>query len=334
MRGRRNALKQAGRWLLGKPVELDELGAFVTIQKLFSQAVNTEITRRQAQAMEEFCKFLQEPIPDKFILEPCNSVGVLLHWKALLLIAASLTEEERGYWRKTFQAPEDAELQDVQPAVQQRINPEAFDSHFHLDRTLREMFLPSHGTLNDILQQAPVDEDKRISLVGAVAVYCDPITYPSESYLDRMPEHISVGIGFHPKHARNSVARIDEGVRQLRRLLRHPRVVDFGEVGLDHSEPLKYWAYQVELLEKVLPYLEDRHVLVIHCRGLKGDCETGAFLLLLHFLKKNVKPHQQMHLHCFTGSSYVLDRCLEDILWIHQQSEIIQSASDCSTVQN
>ena len=64
------------------------------------------------------------PIPDKFILEPCNSVGVLLHWKALLLIAASLTEEERGYWRKTFQAPEDAELQDVQPAVQQRINPE------------------------------------------------------------------------------------------------------------------------------------------------------------------------------------------------------------------
>ena len=169
MRGRRNALKQAGRWLLGKPVELDELGAFVTIQKLFSQAVNTEITRRQAQAMEEFCKFLQEPIPDKFILEPCNSVGVLLHWKALLLIAASLTEEERGYWRKTFQAPEDAELQDVQPAVQQRINPEAFDSHFHLDRTLREMFLPSHGTLNDILQQAPVDEDKRISLVGAVA---------------------------------------------------------------------------------------------------------------------------------------------------------------------
>ena len=177
MRGGRNALKQAGRWLLGKPVELDELGACVTIQKLFSQADNTEITRRQAQAMEEFCKFLQEPIPDKFILEPCNSVGVLLHWKAVLFIAASLTEES-GYWRKNLLAPEGAELQDVQPAVQQRINLQAFDSHFHLGRTLREMFLPPHGTLNDILQQALVDEDKRISLVGAVATYCDPITLP------------------------------------------------------------------------------------------------------------------------------------------------------------
>ena len=88
-------------------------------------------------------------------------------------------------------------------------------------------------------------------------------------------------------------------------------MIAFGEVGLDLTEPLKYWAYQVELLEKVLPYLEDRHVLVIHCRGMIGDCGTEAFLLLLHFLKKNVRQHQQIHLHCFTGNSYVLDRWLE-----------------------
>ena len=135
-------------------------------------------------------------------------------------------------------------------------------------------------------------------------------TYPTERFLDRMPEHIGVGIGFHPRHARNSRSSIDEGVRQLRRLLRHPRVIA-GEVGLDHTEPLKYWAYQVELLEKVLPYLEDRHVLLIHCRGMIGDCGTEAFLLLLHFLKKNVRQHQQIHLHCFTGNSYVLGRWLE-----------------------
>lgn len=311
LRGRRNALKQAGRWLLGRPVELDELVAFVIVQKLLSHADNTEVTRRQEAAMQEFCKFLQEPIPDKFILEPCNSVGVLLHWKALLLIVASLAEEERDYWRKTFQAPEDAELQEVQPEISERVHPEAFDSHFHLDRTLHEMFLPAQGTLDDILQQAPVDEDKKISLVGAVAIYCDPRTFPSERYLQQMPEHISVGIGLHPKHAKKSVARVNEEVRQLQRLLRHPRVVAFGEVGLDHSEPLKYWAYQIELLEKVLPYLEDRHVLVIHCRGMHGDCGTEAFLLLLHFLKKYVRPHQPLHLHCFTGNSYVLDRWLE-----------------------
>ena len=281
---RRNALKQAGRWLMGRPVELDELVAFVTVQKLLSITDNSEITQRQEAAMQEFCKFLCEPIPDQFVLEPCNSVGALLHWKALLLVAASLTEEERDYWRENFKAPSDTELQ-KQQIVQQRVIPEAFDSHFHLDRTLRDMFLPADGTVDDILQQAPVDDDKRISLVGAIAIYCDPDTYPTERFLDRMPEHIGVGIGFHPRHARNSRSSIDEGVRQLRRLLRHPRVIAFGEVGLDHTEPLKYWAYQVELLEKVLPYLEDRHVLLIHCRGMIGDCGTEAFLLLLHFLK-------------------------------------------------
>ena len=240
---RRNALKQAGRWLMGRPVELDELVAFVTIQKLLSITDNSEITQRQEAAMQEFCKFLCEPIPDQFVLEPCNSVGALLHWKALLLVAASLTEEERDYWRENFKAPSDTELQ-KQQIVQQRVIPEAFDSHFHLDRTLRDMFLPADGTVDDILQQAPMDDDKRISLVGAIAIYCDPDTYLTERFLDRMPEHIGVGIGFHPRHARNSRSSIDEGVRQLRRLLRHPRVIAFGEVGLDHTEPLKYWAWR------------------------------------------------------------------------------------------
>lgn len=306
--GRRNALKQAGRWLLGRPVELDELVAFVTVQKLLSQTDNTEVTQRQEVAMQEFCKFLHEPIPEKFLLEPCSSIGALLHWKALLLIAASLTEEERGYWRKNFCAPEE----NVQaPVIQQRRIPEAFDSHFHLDRTLRDMFLPASGSVDDILQQAPMEEEKRISLVGGVVIYCDPDTYPSQRFLDRLPEHISVGIGFHPKHASNTHTRIEDGFHQLRRLLRHPRVVALGEVGLDHSVPMRYWAYQVELLEKVLPCLEDRHVLVIHCRGMKGDCGTEAFLLLLHYLKKHVRPNQPIHLHCFTGNSYVVGRWLE-----------------------
>lgn len=306
--GRRNALKQAGRWLLGRPVELDELVAFITVQKLLNQTDNTEVTQRQETAMQEFCKFLHEPVPEKFMLEPCSSVGALLHWKALLLIAASLTEEERSYWKKNFLAPEE-NLE--APVVRRRSIPEAFDSHFHLDRTLRDMFLPASGSVDDILQQAPMEEEKRISLVGGVVIYCDPDTYPSQRFLDRLPEHISVGIGFHPKHASNTRIRIEDGFHQLRRLLRHPRVVALGEVGLDHSVPMKYWSHQVELLEKVLPCLEDRHVLVIHCRGMKGDCGTEAFLLLLHYLKKQVRPNQPMHLHCFTGNSYVVGRWLE-----------------------
>ena len=75
---------------------------------------------------------------------------------------------------------------------------------------------------------------------------------------------------------------------------------------------MKYWAFQVELLEKVLPLFEDRHVLVIHCREMEGDaCDTEAFLLLLYFLRKFVRSQQPIHLPCFTGNRYVLEKCLE-----------------------
>ena len=315
LRGRRNALNQATRWLLGRPASLDELVAFLVVQKLFSVADNTEFTSRQIASMTELCNFLHEPVPQRFELSPCNSVGVLVHWKALLLIAASLEKEERQYWLNTFQSPDSIEVMDVEEdaaeIAPQRVYPEAFDAHFHLDRTLRDLGLPACGSLEDILRAVPVDEEKRVTVAGAVAIYCDPKTYPSERGLVDLPDYISVGIGFHPKHAKNSIQRVNDEAQQLRRLLRHPRVVAFGEIGLDHSEPMKYWAYQVELLEKVLPALEDRHVLVIHCRGMDGDCGTEAFLLLLYFLRRYVRSHQPIHLHCFSGNQYVLERWLE-----------------------
>ena len=74
--------------------------------------------------MEEFCKFLREPVPAKFVMQPCNSPALLLHWKALILIAASLEEEEREYWRSNFQAPEDVEMQEVQQMPTVRVDPD------------------------------------------------------------------------------------------------------------------------------------------------------------------------------------------------------------------
>ena len=34
-------------------------------------------------------------------------------------------------------------------------------------------------------------------------------------------------------------------------------------------------------------------------------------MLLLHFMKKKVRSFQPIHMHCFTGNQYVLDRWLE-----------------------
>ena len=292
-------------------MNLDQLLDFVVVQKMLSPMDNTTISDRQEIAMQEFCAFIGEPIPDQFVMVPCNSPAILLHWKALLLIAASLDEDEREYWKANFQSPDAVEEQDADIAAPVHTVPEAFDSHFHLDRTLRDMKLSSEGCLEDVLANAPVDEDKKINLVGSVAIYCDPRTYPTDRYLQNLPGDQLVGLGFHPKHSKYSESRIRDEIRQFRRLVCHPRIIAFGEVGLDHSVPMKYWAFQVDLLKELLPFLEDRHVLVIHCRGMAGDCGTEAYLLLLHFLKKSVRTHHRIHLHCFTGNKYVLERWLE-----------------------
>ena len=104
------------------------------------------------------------------------------------------------------------------------------------------MNLPFHGSFLDILTNDPVDEDNEINLVGSVAIYCDPRTYPTKRCLQQMPSHMSVGIGSHTKPsvgigshtkpARNSEARIDDEVRRFHRIIRHRGVIAFGEVGI------------------------------------------------------------------------------------------------------
>ena len=294
-----NALNQAGRWLVGRPVTLEELVEFIRIQNMFNLARNSQITDRLMPAMGEFCQFNRVVVPRSFVIDLCNSIGVLLHWRVLMLIVSMLSDEQRDIWRKAFKTPE------------QPTHPEVFDSHFHLDQTLSQLRLSRNGSLEDIIQRVPVDDRKKITLVGTVAIYCDQDTYSADVKLRELPSSIMVGAEIHPRHARNRASHIEADVRHLRRLLQHPRVIALGEVGLDHTEPIESWASQVKLLEKVFPLIKDRHVLVIQCHGMDGDCCTEAFMLLLHFMKKRVRSFQPIHQHCFTGNQYVLDRWLE-----------------------
>ena len=64
-------------------------------------------------------------------------------------------------------------------------------------------------------------------------------------------------------------------------LLRQPRVVALGEVGIDHTEPPHRWHRQLQILEKVLPMVQPEQVVVFHCRGMTDDDGAEAYLLLL-----------------------------------------------------
>jgi len=88
-------------------------------------------------------------------------------------------------------------------------------------------------------------------------------------------------------------------------LLKSTRVKAVGEVGLDHSVNEKEWAYQMELMRKVLPLVSGK-VLVLHCRGIRGDNGMEVHLLLLHLLK-GLPKEQKIHLHAFMGTPLVME---------------------------
>ena len=311
------ALEQAARWLLGRPATVDDLLSFLRMQQLLADVAGSVVSAKQKAAMFGMCLQVKASPPQEFNLVEPNSPGVLVHWKVVLLIAATLSPEERGYWRANFSSVQvdqgEPEAADATACGLGRVIPIVIDSHFHLDRTLGRLRLPANGTLRDILQAVPVPPSEQVSVTRSVAVYCDPKTYPSPERLLYLEEGIAVAVGIHPRHASSlKKDRLTGVLETLKPLLDHPRVKAVGEVGLDRTEPVEAWSSQLMLLERVLPLLKDGQVLVLHCRGVDGDCGTEAFLQFLCFTQKYVRPHQRIHLHCFTGNQYVVDRWLKE----------------------
>ena len=112
----------------------------------------------------------------------------------------------------------------------------AIDSHFHLDRTLAALGLSPKGSLEDALRATSVDEGEEITIGGAVAVYCDPSTFPSVKTLKKFSDGLVVAVGVHPKNVSQAS---DAHVHTLQALLKTTRVRALGEIGLDRSAPPK-----------------------------------------------------------------------------------------------
>ncbi|XP_033728831.1 uncharacterized protein LOC117317969 [Pecten maximus] len=299
LRGRKEALLQAAVWLLRRAVDnLDDLVEYVEMQHLLTtSSEKLSFSDCQIVGMRAFCGYLSVPCPDNFTLEPVNSVAVLLHWKVLLLIAARIPATEREYWRTLFPAPEEVGTR----------TPRAFDAHFHLDRTLKAMGLRLDSTFQSVLDGTRMDKGKEVIVAGTCASFCDPETYPTTDSLKTLPADMEVAVGVHPKK-RYSSSELDRVIRKLKDLVRQRRVTAVGEVGVDHSVPPEQWPQQLVMLEKILPLVEPRHVLVLHCRGMSGDSGAEAYLLLLHYVKKAVPEDQRIYLHCFNGDSYVREQ--------------------------
>ena len=83
--------------VLGRTALLEDLQTFLRMQRLLNTVQDSEVSAVQRQAMEGMCHNINVGLPHSFNLAMANSPGVLVHWKVLLLISATLNEEEREY---------------------------------------------------------------------------------------------------------------------------------------------------------------------------------------------------------------------------------------------
>ena len=122
------------------------------MQKHLAGVVGSEVSAKQKAGMFGMC--LKASPRHEFNLAQPNSPGVLVHWKVVLLIAATPSPEKRGYWIANSSVQMDQGEPEAANATACGLGqgiPIIIDSHFHLDRTLSRLRLPANGTLRDIL---------------------------------------------------------------------------------------------------------------------------------------------------------------------------------------
>ncbi|KAH3782069.1 hypothetical protein DPMN_159980 [Dreissena polymorpha] len=126
---------------------------------------------------------------------------------------------------------------------------ESMDSHFHLDRLCARIGISPVNFAEAIRRVRP---EENVGLNGAVAVWCDPSTYPTKCQVSQ---------------------------------LRKKKVVGLGEVGLDGTkgepELQRRTLDEALTLRKARPHL----VLVLHCRPGPLENITSAYNKLFYRCK-------------------------------------------------
>jgi hypothetical protein len=118
------------RWLLGAQRSLPDLVTYLDSMGATRDIipVNDVVLR---QAMTDFCSVLRAPVPEDLSLKPSgNGITALLHWRALIVLMSTLEKHQEESLKQQFSLSPEELLLLPQP-------PRAFDSHCHLDRTMR-----------------------------------------------------------------------------------------------------------------------------------------------------------------------------------------------------
>jgi TatD DNase family protein len=165
------------------------------------------------------------------------------------------------------------------------------DSHCHLDYDVFQT------DFDDMLMRAKDNHIDYMMTIGVELSKMPNIIRIAEKY-----PHIFATAGIHPHEADNAPT---DTAQQLRLLTQHPKIVGIGETGLDyfyeHSDIVqqkKSFQIHIEIAQETgLP-------LIIHTRDAEQDT--------VNMLQQSQKQHDfKFLIHCFTGTQYLADACLE-----------------------
>lgn len=166
------------------------------------------------------------------------------------------------------------------------------------------MLIDSHTHI----QVSQFDHDREETLQRAtdagvthiLIIGIDPDTSLAAVDLAEKYNHLYATVGMHPHNAVNFTSDV---LSTFRDLLRHPKVIALGEIGLDYYRDLSPRNTQKDVFEKQLDLAEETGMpIIIHNRDAYDD--------ILPILEKR-KGKLRGVLHCFTGDVERMQKSLD-----------------------
>lgn len=173
------------------------------------------------------------------------------------------------------------------------------DSHCHLDN---KQFADDRGT---VIERARASGVSRMLTIG---LYEEPNCVEKAIAIAEQHDFIFASVGVHPHEARLAT---EEVLSQLAELAKHPKVIGWGEIGLDYHYDYsprdvqrRAFIQQMELARAAkLP-------IIIHCRATQNS--TNAWDETLDLIREHWHPSGLGGvLHCFSGEVEHAHRALD-----------------------
>jgi TatD DNase family protein len=301
-------LEQIARRYTGRPDLRKMLSMLEKHPDGYFASIAGPTVESQSKAMAEFIRII-DPSADLSKLDFSeirvfeNHVGALIDWRVITPIMSDLDPSFSAYLCNSF---------GLEPNESEMICtvPKAVDSHYHLDR-----LEGGYQKLEDVPPPQDIPPNRKVNLLGAIANFCDPATWPSKDAISNWNFKPTVGV--HPTKYWE-LKKDESKLKQLKELIFSDRVSGLGEVGLQqkyvnskHQELLDQKRF---LTKTILPLVNEMNsnspdglhkVLVLHCRGearIPAHRSLMVDALRTCLIEAKIPPTQLIHFHCFTGS--------------------------------